>query len=150
MIKMRETERSLVLYFLIAGCFQWYQAQGLRRSAGPSVDLQGPAEVLLVVTKLSMIAFGLAFIVAGIRLKTELPRGARWIRTMIGASIVVYLLKLLLAIAISSEAAGQRFVGVLIGVALTVYLATNTARLAAEARRRAEAPPAEMPTAEVR
>lgn len=141
---MRETERSLKAYFLVAGGLSTLSALanlGALRELGP---LQLPLVWTLVIWTgvITRLVLGPAFLVAGIQLKAALPNGATWIKQMVviaGAASAAQLALVVLALSDSRDTSPERALisgpawGAAIGVALAAYLYVNIRRLSAEA-----------------
>ena len=137
---MKETENSLRAYFVIAGgydlisCFRLLgELHGVRAAPLPAT-----AALLVHAILFVGMAFGIGYVVAGIRLKRDLRTGARWIKQLlIAATAFLALVTVLVALPGADGAtATGRVVGLTIGLAISVYLYRSVARLAAEAAAR--------------
>lgn len=141
---MRETERSLRWYFLIAGGLT---VVGALRNLGDlnTRYLSSDIVAMILYASISRLVFGAAYVVAGVKLKSALLSGARWIQHLVmlsGASLVIELLWGL-AVSQGGPAGGvgiaAGFVGIAIRIAIVSYLYVNIRRLSIEARTRAAA-----------
>ncbi len=135
---MRETERSLRWYFLLAGTI------GIAMSVHDIVtilklgDLLGslPASWMLALwfPTLARLALGSGFVLAGIGLRAALPRGATWIKKLLLASLAVQVVDAILVAWVLGRELGQASVTTSIVVfAVTAYLLANLRRMADEA-----------------
>jgi hypothetical protein len=120
---MRETPRSLQAYFIIVGVI----------SIALNVKALTEVTGALMASAALGIAVGLAFLVAGLRVKTSLAAGARDI-------LIILLVNgglLVLGAAATLTQPGQggaQLVAPIVGLAITAYLYVNVKRLAKEAQ----------------
>jgi hypothetical protein len=135
---MRETERSLKLYFIIIGAA--YAVYGVMTLLQPSAMARG---VLLIgwLLQLAYLPLGIAYVVAGIRLKQTLLGDPRWILIVVIASGALVVVEAALVFFVQVRgAATARGTGALLGLALRVaiamYLYRSVKRLSDEARAR--------------
>jgi hypothetical protein len=154
---MKETEGSLRAYFLLVGAVSLLLAlrdvSHLKDLSGITLPLDWALAIYVpVITKLVL---GPAFLVAGIRLKSALLKGAGWIKTMLVISgAMLFINGALVVAAFGTELRSDGvitnggLVGALIGLAITIYLHRSVVRLAKEAAVRDGIPPA-PPSAKV-
>ncbi len=142
---MRETERSLRWYLLLAGAGSTLSSLGDLGDAFALPALPITWTVALWFPLLAHLVLGVAFVVAGVRLEAALAGNPGWITRMLIATGAVLLVELGLIWSTwgnASEAfARERFAGAalvgMIGIVITAYLYANVNRLAREARSRA-------------
>lgn len=137
---MKETERSLTWYFVIAGALSALFALGTlsELTKFPSV----PAAILAPIwyASLSRLALGIGYVAAGLTLKKALLSGARWIQYLVLASGASLVLELLWHFAGSQGSSADGvgvsggFVGIAIRLAIVTYLYFNIRRLSTEAQ----------------
>ena len=141
---MRETERSLRWFFLIAGALSAIQGlaamNGLSRLPhGISLKLLAP----LWYGTSAHIVLGALFFLAGLRLKQALQTGATWIQHLIvtaGAALIIEVIWIVSILGISTIPAIQAgaavagLVGIAIRIAVVAYLHASVRRLSAEAQ----------------
>jgi len=135
---MRETEKSLRLYFLIAGVISALLAVRDLSTLAKLGSLGGalPASWMLAIwfPIIARLALGCAYIWAGLRISVELPRGAAWIKTMLLVSIVVLVIDAILIGSVLGMDFGQSGITQsVVGLAITAYLLANVRRLSDEA-----------------
>jgi hypothetical protein len=135
---MRETERSLKAYFIIIGGA--YAAYGIMTLLQLSAAGRGvhPAGWLIPVAYLPL---GIAFVVAGLRLKQALLADPRWILMVVIASGALVVVEAALVFMVRARGADTaRGVGSLVGfgvrVAIALYLHRSVKRLSDEAKAR--------------
>lgn len=151
---LRETEGSLRAYFLLAGVVS--VLMGLRDVSElarlAEIDgLELPFDWLigLYVPLVTRFVLGVGFIAAGVMLKSALPRGARWIRTLLVISGAMLFVNGALVASVFGTTVGRSgIVGAVIGLLITIYLHRSVTRLAQEAAAREGIPPP-PPTAKV-
>jgi hypothetical protein len=141
---MKETERSLRWYLLIAGGLTVIGAL-MTMNELPTRLLPSDLAAVLWYATISRLVFGAAYVVAGVSLTKALLTGARWIQYLVlfsGASLVI---ELLWGLAVSqggpagSVGVAGGFVGLAIRIAIVSYLYVNIRRLSIEAQTRAAA-----------
>jgi len=140
---MKETEGSLRAYFLIAGAIGL--GLGLKElgevSKLPIGALPTDWMIALYVPLIVSVGLGVAYIVAGILLKSALLTGAGWIKHILALALVLMTTNGILITAVLGPDVGrQGLVSAIIGVAITFYLFKSVTRLSAEAQARAAAP----------
>jgi hypothetical protein len=144
---MKETERSLRWYFLIAGGLSVVQALPTMSDLS---KLPGGAPVMLLAPlwygAISHLVLGALFFMAGLRLKQALRTGARWIQHLILIAGAALILEVLWVIAVfgaraayEADAVAGGFVGFGIRLAVVAYLYASVRRLSTEAQVRAAA-----------
>ena len=120
---MRETVRSLSIYFFVVGLFSTVASlPGLLRVDRP----------LFLVASVLTLGFGLAYLYCGVRLRQLLvgsPDVILKLLAIVGVSVLVSLALNLLAGRVSGGVAGAA-----IGLLITWYLYVNVRRLAGEVR----------------
>ncbi|MFT3695089.1 MAG: hypothetical protein QM831_18270 [Kofleriaceae bacterium] len=137
---MKETEGSLQAYFLLAGGISGVSAlndlKGLSEAQHLGLaNFSGVQMAALWIGVITRIALGVAFIVAGLSLKTQLKKGADWIKTMLVLSGATLLMNgALTAAAFTDDIWQAGFIGLLIGLLITIYLYRSVVRLSREAR----------------
>lgn len=124
---MRETPRSLRLYFIIFGV--------LGALAGISTLARIKSFGLDAVLMALGSVFSAAFVVAGARLKRDLVHGARWILGVLLANGVLIAVNLVRSL-IAGPAGPAMGIGVF-GLLIVWYLYRSVSRLAREAREEA-------------
>jgi hypothetical protein len=141
---MRETERSLRWFFLIAGALSALQGlaamNGLSRLPhGISLKLLAP----LWYGTSAHIVLGALFFLAGLRLKQALQIGATWIQHLIviaGAALIIEVLWIVSVFGVVTGTPLQAglalggVVGIGIRIAVVAYLHASVRRLSAEAQ----------------
>jgi hypothetical protein len=131
---MKETERSLRWYLLLAGVIAALTAMrdidSLKSYGGVLTTGQMAALYIPIVTRLLL---GAAFVVAGVKLPSALLTGAGWIKTMLVISGAALLLDGAIVTAVFGGAGQSGIVGAAVGIAITAYLHHSVTRLAAEA-----------------
>jgi hypothetical protein len=121
---MKETPGSLQAYFLIVGVLAGIaNASWLKDAKG--------AMIAGIVTGL---AVSLGFIIAGLRIKSELPKGATSILRLLVFVIILQGVELAVVLATAGMRATREIVIVGIGLVIALYLYMNVKRLAAEAK----------------
>ena len=143
---MRETVRSIRAYFFLAGAISLLV--GLRDASQVSKLGDGflPSSWMAVLwySVIARLVLGTGYLVAAVRLKAELPRGAIWIRRMLLAWIAALVLDaVLIAGVIGMEIGRSEVVGSVIGLVITAYLLANLKRLSDEAMA-SQPPPARV------
>lgn len=144
---MRETERSLRAYFLLAGMIaivisyrDWSAIQAV------SDLLPFDWKIAIYVPIVTRVIIGVGFLIAGANLPQALLTGADWIKKLLVFSGIMILVNGALASAILDlDAAQAGIIGAIIGLLITIYLHRSVSRLSAEAAQRAgiAAPPPE-------
>jgi hypothetical protein len=150
---MKETERSLRVYFFLAGAIavllslrDWSSVQRIA-SMGFSLPLDW--KVAVYVPIVSRVVIGVGFLIAGVKLPSALLTGVGWIKKLLVASAAMMLVNGALATAILELDAAQAGIGgAAFGILITVYLYRSVTRLSAEAIERAGIP-APPPAAKV-
>ena len=118
---MRETQRSLSIYFVVAGALGIVSAY---------MNLMSPeSNVVAVVLMIPGIVFSGMDIYFGIRLKALLLNSANLIVWTLVASLIYLLALLVLIIALGDASGGGPLI---IGALITGYLIQNVRRLAQE------------------
>jgi hypothetical protein len=125
MALMKETPESLRAYFIAAGL--WTMFVGGRAMSSS----EGAYLIVPVLT----LGFGVAFVVAGWRLKPALLDGAKWILGLVLASGVLLILDV--ATMATMVRGPLPLIPAAIRFLLTWYLYASVQRLSAEARRQA-------------
>lgn len=121
---MKETPGSLQAYFLIVGVLAGIaNASWLKDAKG--------AMIAGIVTGL---AVSLGFIIAGLRIKSELPKGATSILRLLVFVIILQGVELAVVLATAGTSATGAIVIVGIGLVIALYLYMNVKRLAGEAK----------------
>ncbi len=147
---MQETERSLRMYFVLAGAIAIVLA--LRDvSVWTKLRDELPLDwkIAIYLPVISRLVLGVAFIIAGIQLTKALVHGATWIKRLLIASGITFIVSGALVTSVLGTVEGQPgLVGAGISLAITVYLYRSVVRLSDEARARAGIPPA-PPTAKI-
>jgi len=119
-MRMRETPRSLSIYFVIIGLL------GLISNLGGMFQFKG--DLVLVLLVLPGIGFSVAFLYFGFRLRSLLPASTQWvIRVLVASAIYWIILFLLTPFAGIAEA-----VQLVIGLLIIFYLIRNIRRLSTE------------------
>jgi len=141
---MRETEGSLKAYFIVAGVLgALVTVNDLNGIGAVSSLLPASWKLPIYAHDLVRIALSVGFIIAGARLKAELPRGARWIQQLLLLGLVMQLgTTIWLGALIGGQVPGL-YIPALVGMLITAYLLHNLRRLAAEAMARS-IPPAKI------
>jgi hypothetical protein len=145
---LRETERSLRMYLLIVG--------GLSTLGGLDLALELPRLPAGFAAHFSSLvfvglAFGVGYLVAGLRLHKELRRGASWIQAMLIFHLVAALVEAWHVVRLGffdTVAGGEGVIIAAIAAAafgVPVYLLVNVRWLAGEAKARAPLPAARVP-----
>ncbi len=145
---MRETERSLRLYFLFAGAVSTLLALRDISTVSKLSDVLGslPPSWLLALwfPIIARLVLGVGYIAAGVRLRAALPLGATWIKQLLLASIVILVIDAVLIGSVLGMEIGQAGVTTsIIGLAITAYLLASVRRLADEAMAK-QPPPARV------
>src|SRR4051794_23169739 len=83
---MKESERSLRAYFLLAGCVSALGALARVGKASELSTLPASGQLAVCMPMISGIVLGMGFFIAGLKLKAALPRGAGWIKILLVAS----------------------------------------------------------------
>jgi len=141
---LKETERSLRAYFQVSGGIAVMLAYADLPGWRPGFDQRGNAGWVLatyipIITKLVL---GVAFVIAGVKLRAALISGAGWIKTMLIASgAMLFINGALVASLLGTRYAGIRISVAAIGLLITIYLHRSVVRLAAEAAAREGIPP---------
>ena len=143
---MRETEKSLRTYFLIAGVLALIS--GLQDLSDllklPTASLPTSWMLALWFPTLARMVLGACFVWAGVRLSAALPTGARGIQQLLLAALVVMVVDAILITSVLGTELGQGgLITSLIGLAIIAYLLANVRRLAAEAMAKT-VPPAQV------
>lgn len=148
---MRETERSLRWFFLIAGGLSVVQSLAAMNELNKPALREAPATLLapLWFGAIAHLVFGALFVNAGLGLKQALLTGARSIQQLILVTGIVLLLEviwILIAFGVQTRTDSQmtNLVGgsfaVGLRIAVVAYLYASVRRLSREAQARA-APP---------
>ena len=146
---MKETERSLRIYFLIAGVFMLVSSLRDVSVADHLHGLRADQSFALYFPIVTRLLLGLGFFIAGLTLKTALPAGAAWIKKLLVASgALLFVNGALTTAEFPIELATGALIGAGVGLAITIYLHRSVTRLAAEAAARSGVPPP-PPTAKV-
>ena len=137
---MKETERSLRTYLVVAGAISGTarvkEQSDTKVLAG--VDLPLKWILAVYVPIVSKFALGAGFVLAGLALKRALVTGAGWIKKMLVASGAMLFINGALVTAVVGVEHGSRGIGhAVIGLLITIYLHRSVVRLAAEAAARA-------------
>jgi len=121
---MRESVRSIRVYFIVIACF--YGFRGIFAFAG------SPVLVIDAIIGFIGIAFGIAYLYIGIRLKQLLIESPKVINSVILLSMGVLVVSFLLGVLSGMQAStgGPLIVGLLV----TWYLLKNVKRLSSEER----------------
>ena len=142
---MRETEKSLKIYFFIAGLL------GVLSCLSDLSDVSKlpsglPTDWMLALwfPILARGALGIGFIMARLRLSATLPTGAVGIKKLLLLSIVVMVIDVaLIAGVFGVEIGRSALINAGIGLAITAYLLASVRRLSAEAMAKT-VPPAQV------
>lgn len=135
---MRETEKSLRLYFVLSGALSALLALRDFSTATQLGSLGGalPPSWMLAIwfPIIARLALGCSYIWAGMRLSAELPRGASWIKNMLLLSICVLVIDAaLIGYVLGSELGQAGVTTSIVGLLITAYLLANVRRLSDEA-----------------
>jgi len=122
---MKETPGSLQAYFIVAGVI----------SHGSNLKDIGNARGVVLALLVVGAALGLAFLVAGLQIKKELPKGAGWILQLLIGVIIVELLELGLYVGLVGTPPPLVSVPIGVAVLISLYLYANVKRLARESQR---------------
>jgi hypothetical protein len=144
---MKETERSLRMYFAFAGGVaillalrDWSSVRGL------SGTLPLDWKIAVYVPIATRCIVGAGFLMAAAKLPGELLTGATWIKKLLVFSAAMMFVNGALVTAILDlDAAQAGIVGTIIGLLITIYLYRTVTRLSTDAIKRAgiPAPPPE-------
>lgn len=146
---MKETERSVRIYFWFAGVINIAYAASTFGNLRPFFELLSLGQETAITFALaSQLALGIAYVACGIKVKAALPRGARGIRKVLTGSIALIPINGALLTMAFDMTNNQTIIAAVIGMAIAIYLRANVTRLAAEAAARAGAP-APLPPAKV-
>lgn len=126
---MRETVRSLRVYFILTGL--------IGGASNLASVIRGESAVGAVLSLISL-AFSIGYLYAGIRLRPLLATGARQIYVLLVGGVVW--LALLLGLALVAGSAGALWPIVVLGLLISGYLYVNVRRLASETGAPAPAP----------
>jgi hypothetical protein len=133
---MRETERSLRWYFVLAGA--WSCVSALRSISTASELPALPASWTLAVwfPIVSHLVLGAAFVLAGLTLTKALADDPTWIKRMLIVAGIALVVELGLVWMILGDKASTSDATVfrVIGLAITAYLYVNVQRLSNEAK----------------
>jgi hypothetical protein len=142
---LKETERSLRIYFVLVGIVGtlagvvWVDAAASGRYSGVSAV----ATLTIWLMAVSPLVIGPAFVIAGIRLKQSLQTGARGTKRLVAIAAAVIVVEIvLLGAAVSSaggdaaEQAGRATGRALIPLLILWYIHASLRRLARESQRR--------------
>ena len=145
---MRETERSLRWYFLIAGTISVVLSLNDISTASKLTKLLGtlPASWQLAIwfPTIARLLIGAGYIAAGVKLRTALPLGANWIKQLLLVSILVLVIDAVLIGAVLGMEIGRTGVTTsIVGLVITAYLLASVRRLADEAMAK-QPPPARI------
>lgn len=145
---MRETEKSLKVYFLVAGTIGAVLALRDLQAAMRFGTLGGalPPSWLLAIwfSVISHLVLGCAYLWSGVRLTAELQRGAPWIKNVLLGSIVALVIDAALTGSILGLDVGRSAMTTpIIGLVISVYLLANVRRLSEEAMAK-QPPPARV------
>lgn len=145
---MKETERSLRWYFLLAGTVSVLLS--LRDISAASKlttmlgSLPGSWQLAIWFPIIARLVLGVCYVAAGIKLRAALPLGATWIKQLLLASIVVLVTDAVLIGSVLGMEIGQSGVTQsIIGLVITAYLLASVRRLADEAMAK-QPPPARI------
>ncbi|CAN5763586.1 hypothetical protein BH11MYX2_BH11MYX2_33980 [soil metagenome] len=133
---MKETEGSLRGYFLLAGAISVAMAL---RDVGAASEISGAfltagQKAALYIPIVTRLLLGVAFVIAGVKLKSALLTGANWIKTMLVISGAMLLVDGALVTAVLGTDVGRGgIIGAGIGLAITAYLHHSVKRLADDA-----------------
>jgi hypothetical protein len=141
---MRETERSLRIYFLLAGVIGTFRALSDLGNARKLPPLPTTWMLALWVPIIAHLVLGPAFVIAGVKLKTALRTDTTSLRRMLVAAGAVLVIELVVEVLVwgrASEAyAKGQLIGAVtlsgIGIAIAAYLYANVVRLSREAKTR--------------
>jgi vacuolar-type H+-ATPase subunit I/STV1 len=121
---MKETPGSLQAYFLIVGLLSGAaNLSGLKDAHG--------AIIAGIVTGL---AVSVGFFLAGLRIKAELPKGAKSILNLLVFVMILDAIQLALVLATAGTGSTMALAVAGISILIAVYLYANVKRLAAEAQ----------------
>lgn len=135
---MRETERSLRWYFLLAGTVAVLLSLRDISAASKLTKVLGnlPASWQLAIwfPIIARLVLGAGYVAAGVKLRTALPLGASWIKQLLLVSIVVFVTDAVLIGSVLGMDIGQTGVTQsIIALVITAYLLASVRRLADEA-----------------
>ncbi len=135
---MKETERSLRWYFLIAGTVSAALSLNDIGTASKLTNvlgaLPGSWQLAIWFPIIARLVIGVGYVAAGVKLKAALPLGATWIKQLLLASIVVLVTDAVLIGAVLGMDIGQTgMTQSIIGLVITAYLLASVRRLADEA-----------------
>jgi hypothetical protein len=146
---LKETERSLRLYFFVAGTIATLLAV---RALGDATShpVAAPSGIVMLAIwfpLLARVVLGPAFVVAGITLKGALKSGAGWIKNLVKLAAAVLVVEVFAVTVVatnsietsnnSAELLGQATGRALIPLLILWYLHASLWRLAADAQLRA-------------
>ena len=137
---MKETERSLRAYFLIAGIFGalWALHEVSVIWKIPMDQFPASWRTIVWFPAATHLPICIGFTVAGFKLKSALLGDPSWILRLLGVSGFLLVLQIALnAATFGTSFAAQRGAGTIVGIAITTYLYFNVKRLAREAKERA-------------
>ena len=142
---MRETEKSLRNYFVIAGFIA--VALGLQDlSEILKLPFALPATWMLALwfPTLARMVLGVCFVMSGFKLSTALTTGARGIQGLLLAALGVMVIDAVLIAGVIGVDLGQSgLIGSFIGLLIIAYLLANVRRLSTEAMAKS-VPPAQV------
>ena len=135
---LKETERSLRWYFLLAGTvsalLSLRDISTVSKLTGVLGALPASWQLAIWFPIVARLVIGVGYIAAGVKLKAALPLGATWIKQLLLASIVVLVIDAVLIGAVLGMDIGQTgVIQSIIGLLVTVYLLASVRRLADEA-----------------
>jgi hypothetical protein len=145
---LKETTRSVRMYFMLVGTIAVFSAIGQLRELDWRMDWPTSILLAIYVPLLLRLVLGAAFVLAGFWLPRALLRGAIWVQRMLVIAALSLLLDGALLHAASPELVQQHSItSVAFGIAILIYLLRSVRRLAIEARTRAAIP--DVPAARV-
>jgi hypothetical protein len=141
---MKETERSLRWYFLLAGGITVVVALITLSDLSKLPPLPTKLTAPVWYSAISRLLFGAGYLVAGFSLKNALLSGGRWIQHLVMASGASLILELVWNLANQSGGSGAYqggyvaggLIGIGVRIAIVAYLYANIRRLSAEAQAR--------------
>ena len=119
---MRESVRSLSVYFIVIACFYGFKC--ISAFAG------SPVLVVDAIIGFIWIAFGIAYLYIGIRLKQLLIEAPKVINSVILVSMGVLVVSFLLGVLLGMQASTGG--PLIIGLLVTWYLLKNVKRLSSK------------------
>jgi uncharacterized membrane protein len=143
---LKETQRSLHWYFIIAGMFSVLMGMSQLDDIGDvselGVDIPASWMFSMYFSCAARLVLGVAYVVTGARLDKDLLKGGRATRVVLKIALAVILADIgLITTIVGFEATEPELGRTIVGVAITLYLLHNVTRLSTEAKDKAGIPP---------